>query len=445
MKLKLQHFGIGHTFLLVTFIAINVILTVDVTTIRISTSLGGLYPLSNYIAIFIITYVTYVASTVIILALIRKQIYELRRSSLPFNLMLLLVFTVEFTLLVLILIIIIQILTSQSYTLWLLSSVAYVSYSLGAIMLGALTFKLLSWFKRNRSLILLLYAIGISMICINSIVNILLLNVQLAAKTDVIHYQRGLSGSYGPTSSIYKSLQEFTSTFSFPFIWIATLAILNSYSNRRQSVKYWLIMAISLVYFFSQFQPFLYDLFFGMSSIDANIRGIAYTVFISAGRPIAGILFGLAFWLMSRKINNPIAKNYMLVTGFGILLIFATNQPTGLAVTPVPPFGVITTGFFGLAAYLLYVGLYSSAVSVSHDGAIRKQIRSYAKQLAFLDKIGTPEFNQQMESLVMKKVTALESEVNSLKEESGVTPSLESSEIKDYLRLVINELQEKKK
>ena len=365
-KLKLERFGFGHGTLLITFIAINVILTVDVTTIKISTSIGGLYPLTNYLAIFIIMYATYVSSTVIILALIRKQTNELRTSSLPFTFTLLFVFTVEFTVLVLILVIILQILVSQSYSLWLLSLVAYISYSLGAVMIGALAFKLFSWFKRNRSLILLFYAIGISMICVNAIVNILLLNVQLAVKNDVIYYQRGLSGSYGPTSSIYKLLQDFTLTLSFPFIWIATLAILYSHSGGKQSIKYWIIMGISLVYFFSQFQPFFYDLFFELPSMNSTIKGIAYTVFISAGKPISGILFGLAFWIMSRKINNPSAKNYMLVTGFGILLIFAAIQPTGLAVTPVPPFGIITAGFFGLGSLSpVYWIILISSISIS--------------------------------------------------------------------------------
>jgi hypothetical protein len=84
-----------------------------------------------------------------------------------------------------------------------------------------------------------------------------------------------------------------------------------------------------------------------------------------------------------------------------MMLLFASNQTTGLALTPLPPFGIITAAFFGLSAYLLFIGLYSTAVSVSHDLALRKQVRAYANQLLLLDKMGTPEMKQQVESLYL--------------------------------------------
>jgi hypothetical protein len=40
-----------------------------------------------------------------------------------------------------------------------------------------------------------------------------------------------------------------------------------------------------------------------------------------------------------------------------------------------PPFGLVSVAFTGLSTYLIYVGLYSSAVTLSQDLTLRKTIR----------------------------------------------------------------------
>ncbi|MGC2426146.1 MAG: hypothetical protein WA421_03860 [Nitrososphaeraceae archaeon] len=51
-----------------------------------------------------------------------------------------------------------------------------------------------------------------------------------------------------------------------------------------------------------------------------------------------------------------------------MMLMFTSNQPTGLIQAPYPPFGLVTAVFFGLAAFLFLVGVYTSAISVSQEG-----------------------------------------------------------------------------
>ena len=41
---------------------------------------------------------------------------------------------------------------------------------------------------------------------------------------------------------------------------------------------------------------------------------------------------------------------------------------------PCPPFVLVTVSFFGLASYLLLIGIYSSAVSVAEDSNLRRSI-----------------------------------------------------------------------
>lgn len=442
--MKIKSIVLKPTILFVTFVLLNAVLSVDVTIVRLSSFLGGIYPLSNYLAIFIIIFTAYLGGTIAILTLIRKQIRELKSRSWTLISFTIIVFAFEIILILILLAMIIQIISNQTYAVRLLEAVAYMTYLLGAFLLGALVYKLSKWFKRNKSLILLFYLIGISLICINAIINVLLLNIQLATKADDVSYRRSLSGGYGPTSSIYKNLQEFIMVLSFLLIWLATIVMLRNHSNKKQSIKYWIIMGIAFIYFFGQYQVAFYNIFLQLTAFNTNITGIVYTSFIGSARPVAGILFGLVFLLTSKLIANRAIKNYMTITGFGMMLIFVTNQPTSLAITPLPPFGIITAASFGLAAYLLYVGLYSSALSVAHDVVIRKQIRSFAKELILLDNIGSPELNQQTESIVMKTVKVLERETKDLELHSGVTSSMEPKDITRYLGMVMQELKERK-
>jgi hypothetical protein len=65
----------------------------------------------------------------------------------------------------------------------------------------------------------------------------------------------------------------------------------------------------------------------------------------------------------------------MLISAFGIMLIFAANQSIYLVLVPYPPFGLVTVSFMGLASYLFYLGIYSASISVSEDSKLRRSIR----------------------------------------------------------------------
>ena len=60
-------------------------------------------------------------------------------------------------------------------------------------------------------------------------------------------------------------------------------------------------------------------------------------------------------------------SDYLMITGYGVLLFFTSNQATVLINLPYPQFGMATISFVGLSSYLLFVGIYSSAVSLAED------------------------------------------------------------------------------
>ena len=75
---------------------------------------------------------------------------------------------------------------------------------------------------------------------------------------------------------------------------------------------------------------------------------------------------------------------------------------------------------------------------------LRKQARTYANQFLLLDKIGTPEMKQRVESLVSRAMKDLKKKATDLTEDSGVSPSVDEENFKDYLQMVLEEVKKKK-
>ena len=97
----------------------------------------------------------------------------------------------------------------------------------------------------------------------------------------------------------------------------------------------------------------------------------------------------------------------------------------------------------GLASYLLYLGIYSSALSVSEDSRLRQTIRKEAlrESQQFLDMIGTTE----MEQAIQKKVLRFSRRTKDLMEhETGISTSVDEDDIKRYLEEVLIELKGEK-
>ena len=104
-----------------------------------------------------------------------------------------------------------------------------------------------------------------------------------------------------------------------------------------------------------------------------------------------------------------------------------------------PPFGLASVSLTGLSCYLIYSGLYSSAVTVSQDITLRKSIRrSVTEQSKLLDSIGTAKMDQELQSRVLMVTKKLSTK---LEEETGVETSMTEEDIKEHIEMVRKEIQ----
>jgi hypothetical protein len=120
------------------------------------------------------------------------------------------------------------------------------------------------------------------------------------------------------------------------------------------------------------------------------------------------------------------------------VILFFVSGVSGVIQASFPPFGVLAMAIEGFASYMLFVGIYSSAISVSQDSVLRRSIRkSVETQSNLLQGIGAAEMQKEIERRVLK--TAKEN-ADKMKEDTGVEKAITDVEMKDYMNQVVNEL-----
>jgi hypothetical protein len=351
--------------------------------------------------------------------------------------------------------------------------------------------KVLRKIKNNNNIMILLYGFAIAISTISLIFTVIFYDALLlfskpylvTEQTEVIFPHFDHSSAMGALNDIYALFN----IVSFTLLWISTTLLLHPvYSVRWGNIRFWTILSMPLGFFLSQFvilsQP---DVF---AAIDNSISLMTiYTLQGLAG----GILFGVPFLLITKQKNidydnnknstnpryctnsdintdknNKIAgypqnKNayniraYVAIVGYGFILSFVSGTAT-VSQTPYPPFGLASVCFVGVSSYLIFVGLYYSAVVISSDSNLRKSIRKFVcaqDSSKLLESIGTIHMQQEIERRVLR---IAKEQQQALAEQSGVHPayflssspsstdSIDESEIKQYLGMVIQEIKKDK-
>jgi hypothetical protein len=158
-------------------------------------------------------------------------------------------------------------------------------------------------------------------------------------------------------------------------------------------------------------------------------------------KPIGGIMFGVAFWNISKKVGfDKRLKGYMIISGYGFLLLFSSNQVSTLVLTPYPAFGVATITILIVSSYLIMVGIYTSAALVSIDSNVRKSIHEIARDSKLLDSMGKAEMEKEITQIVTKisRETKFEGDV------AKTSFSIDEEDLKKYIIEVAEELRKKR-
>jgi len=337
--------------------------------------------------------------------------------------------------------IIFQLLFEQSYKIVISKLFIAISYGIASIFIIRLSLLFASWYKSNHSLIVLLYFISMSLIAFNLILTIIITDLKLADRQEVIlEYVGGSVDISAGRHVIIENIYQASIVASFFSIWITTAILMNSYKERLVNVIiYWILLSIPLAYFIINFlfRFILLQLLGPYLTTDPTTFSIISTTFLSLSLPIGGLTFAIAFWKISRLVSYEInIKTYMIISGWGILLIFSANQATVQTVVPYPPFGLATLTVLIVASFLMLLGIYNSATLVSVNDVLRRSIHKHAMESRLLHLIGHAEMEKEIEKTVTKIVQSQEG----MEAETQVGIELDEKELKRYLDIVIKEV-----
>jgi hypothetical protein len=127
----------------------------------------------------------------------------------------------------------------------------------------------------------------------------------------------------------------------------------------------------------------------------------------------------------------------MIISGWGILLIFSSNQAVTQIVNPYPPFGLVTITILTTASSLMLLGIYNSATLVSANNELRRSIHRHALESKLLGVIGHAELEKEIQNTV-KQVTKDKYE---LEEELQEPVELDELELEKYIEFVVKEVR----
>lgn len=342
---------------------------------------------------------------------------------------------IQYLLAGIILLVILQILISQQYNTILLHFAISISYIIWIVMFSLLAKAFFSWYRSKKNLMILIFALSMITYVINGALGLTYHIDELAKRNLVIRLGDIAVFSESPSST--DTVYQISGIVSYVLTWIATVMLLRPYIEKFGKVRFWIMMSAPMIYYLIEFPLFSLGAF--TPSEDSN--AMTNILIFSLSPIFAGILFGVVFLSIARTLKmGTAARNYMIIAAYGFVLFYIAGS-AWTSQAAYPPYGLISVSFTGLSCYLIYNGLYFSAVSVSQDMTLRQSIRkSVMEQSKLLHSIGSAEMENEIQKQLL---IAARKTSESMTDKTGIEASMDENDIKAYVQLVIKELSKK--
>jgi hypothetical protein len=398
----------------------------DFIPVQLSSSTG--------IAVFIAIAIIFAITQYFILAYVKQSNKETRARALHLDITHIIVSIAQYVLVGILAIVILLMLTAQQYNLTTLYISYAVSYGLWIVTLAILSRAFFSWYRRSgKNVMVLILTLSMIAYVVNGVtglatyIDFLNQQRQVITSKDVAYFPEFSIASIGSQIAV---TNQIASSVAYILTWIGSVKLLYPYIKKLGKIKFWGIMGAAMVYYLVSFPLFVLGYYTPSEEIDA----MSNILIFSLGGIFTGILFGAAFLSVARTLQKGTAlRNQMIIAAYGLLVFYIAGSAVA-AQAAYPPYGLASISIIGLSCYLIYTGLYSSAVIVSQDTGLRRSIRrSVTEQSKLLHSIGTAHMEEELQSRVLavtKKLSA------TMVKETGVEPSMTENEMKEYIEMV---------
>jgi hypothetical protein len=412
------------------------------------------------VILFVLTVtIGYGVGSWILLGYTKRITAEIRAKSRFINFMFWTITIVQLGLLGLLLMVLFS--NSPSSTRYLSHSVFAISSILATIIIGIISFKFFSWYKSSeyKNFTVLFYGIAALTLgaSIAEDVGTKLLMVQEVKENtspgEVIQstFQYKASDKYDaevirkevnpdttsfliiPNSSLefYNLLNSTVLPIAFVFRWTASTTLLRGAYQMvgKLPLSFWIILSLPLILYLVGKMP---GFFYGesLAGVDEEYR-YYFRILFRAGTIGGNIVFGLAFFVIARRIASSRIKDYLIITGIGDTIVGIALSTSALE----PTYGAAAHSLVLLSSYLFSIGLYVCAISLAQDSSLRKTIRK--SNIGLVDNIGTAQMEQEVRKRVLKMV---EEGKDKMEEQTGgLSYSVTENDVREYVELVVDE------
>jgi hypothetical protein len=438
---------LSNKVIFIVCLIVIIALIADASLARISDLFSpNLSRISGTMAVFILISIAYFVGQFMILSFVRYRSKEIHSgANMKFYRTYKVTMAVQIALSIIFLFVILQLVAISYYFSIALIATTATSYALAIAMMALLMKSFLSWFRTSKNFVILAYGISAAILVVHLGFTLLLAGTALSEVPTEVRtgFSRPPFFNPGSITFMLDNIHDLSSILSFSMLWAATVLLLHHYSRRVGRTKYWVVVTLPLLYFLSQFPALLLNTFDFLIEEDPFFYGYLLTLVFTLSKPVGGILFGIAFWIMSRSIPRTIAvRDYLTIAALGFVLLFISDQAIVLISIPYPPFGIAAVSIVGLSCYLIFIGIYYCAISLYYDHKVRHEIKKFAIQESNL--LGSSG-SAQLEKDITKKVIAITKRQDFAAQNLGVSSSLDQEDIKKYVEEVLHELKARKK
>jgi hypothetical protein len=347
-----------------------------------------------------------------------------------------------------------QIKINSQYNNALFYMIIYASLISSAVFLAISGIQFLRWFIRSKNNLVLIYGLVMLVLFANSVIGISYLSQVSVMHGNIIKRTSCsvMFGALGITRpevvNTLANVYDITTFLSFVLAWLATVLMLKEYSKRINRLAYWLVVTLPLVFFLSRYELALYyfvseqggDI---LASITLNSDVYGYKILettLNLNLQLGGVFFGIAFLTIATKLTGQL-RNALMLTGIGIMFLFASKDISTLIISSYPPLGAVSIAFIGLASYMVYLGTYSAARLTARDKNLRRDLRQKVENNAMLLKsIATSQDELDIEKNVKHLMN-----LSSRWQEENIQHDMTAEEFREIAKDVILEVKRSEK
>jgi hypothetical protein len=435
------HAGIINNNLLPVIVIVSVIIQVMDRSFgnTFILSLGNIFPRADVLVFGLMVLISITIQSVLIKITSRSAKVVRHRSRLG-RILFVITVLLQYSATGILVIILFQILFTSEYNVDLLETIVGINLITSSILLAILSSRFVRAFRNFPSKVVLAYAIAIAALSLNGIITFIYVDSFLQRRPDYITSQYNPWTSYAPTTSPdLFSAYQLIGIISFVALWIATVFLTNHYASKTKT-KYWIMVSLPIVYFASIYLISYLEhvhLLEQLGVADNPVYSYTYNLFLNTVRTAGGIMFGFAFFAVSKKIIHVQLKASIIMTGIGLILLFGANASSLIIMSTYPPWGVLSTTFMIVGSYFIMISLDSAGLYIATDSSLRRVIqKSPLKDYDILKSLG----QAKMQDTIVNNIQHISKQVyDELESYNPIRTSLEPVDIQKYIDEVLRE------